>query len=84
MIVFLVGTVSALDFGIDNFVRVSNDTKTVEVWDTGLFLIGSDTKLATATLNTGLLIDHIVHEDIPKSDGMAIDRSLRLSFSNRN
>jgi len=54
MALFLISMISALDFGIDNFVKVSEDVKTIEIWDSGLFLIGTDTKLATVHLDTDL------------------------------
>jgi len=52
LVILSINTVSAGDWGIDNYVKVTKDERTVEVWDTGLFLIGTDTKLATAHLDT--------------------------------
>lgn len=64
MAIMLIGVVSATDYGIDNYIKVSEDKKVVEIWDKGLFLIGEDTKLAEATLKTDLVENVGVGKDV--------------------
>ena len=51
LIILLVGTVSASDWtGLDNYKDVSEDNRTISVWDSGQ--LGEDIKLGEAKLNT--------------------------------